>query len=553
MGGVPGSEWEAHSAYLGWCDGPGEVFEVHNVKRGGELVAKPTKLVQKVWKDPTPLDCFEELHSNRVYHHIRRVTNMGLTGNGYTGEAYMSLPDMKKFLGIAVFMSIVKLPSKREYWYGPWRVPWLADIMSYQRWTFLKRHLRLAEHKPEKLDKSSDEYDKAWPIREVSDMVTEEWFAARQQPERVSIDEQMYGTKGFCLLKTYMPNKPTKRGVKTWCAGDPLTGYAHAVELYCGKTNKEDKGELELARSVVMRLASSFLPYTKFYADNYFTDLGTVQKLWTEQRKYLTGTVQPNRKGWPRNLQPRVENEEKGTSAVSHMVYEDGFEKAKILAVVWQDTKPVRYLSSEAQGVPITMKRRSYIEGTSRNRAAIDVTKLYQDNMGGVDRADSLRSAYGLEFKIKQKWPVVMYLKMLVDTCVNNAFINWLDYQNFAPTNKPTGRDFREKLARQLCGTSVQQPQLMSAHFPVRVRKDGESVVRNCKVCCGTALVGSGANRKQVRTGRRSGFMCSRCNVYLCIGDTEQYANDPANRGDHLPNCFRIWHSDPEYASQVFV
>ena len=91
-----------------------------------------------------------------------------------------------------------------------------------------------------------------------------------------------------------------------------------------------------------------------------------------------------------------------------------------------------------------------------------------------------------------------MYLKMLVDTCVNNAFINWCDYQSFAPTNKPTGRDFREKLARQLCGTSAQQPQLMSAHFPVRVRKDGESVARNCKVCCGTALVGSGANRKQL-------------------------------------------------------
>ena len=93
----------------------------------------------------------------------------------------------------------------------------------------------------------------------------------------------------------------------------------------------------------------------------------------------------------------------------------------------------------------------------------------------------------------------------------------------------------------------------MSAHFPVRVRKDGESVARNCKVCCGTALVGSGANRKQVRTGRRSAFMCARCNVYLCIGDTEQYANDPANRDDHLPNCFRIWHCDPQYASQVFV
>ena len=554
LGGAPGSEWEPHSAYIGWENGPGEVFEIKNVKRGGELVAQPTKLVQKVWKNPSTLDCFEELHSNRVYVAVMRCTNLGLTDLGYTGEAYLSLLDLKRFLGIAVFMSIVKLPSKREYWYGAWKVQWLAAIMSYQRWTFIKRHLRLSQTNAAKMDKTSDEYDKAWPIREVADMITEEWFAARQQPERVSMEEQMYGTKGFCLLKTYMPNKPTKRGVKTWCAGDPVTGYAHAVELYCGKTNKEDKGELELARSVVMRLAASFQQYTKFYADNYFCDLGTIMRLWTEQRKYLTGTVQQNRKGWPRDMQPRIENEEKGTSFVKHLVYDDPCEKAKILAVVWQDTKPVRYLSSEAQGVAITMHRRSYVEGTSRNRPAIDVTKLYQDNMGGVDRADSLRSAYGLDFKIPKKWPVVMYLKMLVDTCVNNAYINWLDYQSFPATNKPTGRDFREKLARELCGSSMEQPQLMATHYPIRVRDGpGESVVRNCKVCCGTTFVGTGSNRKQVRTGRRTAYMCARCDVYLCVGDTEEYGRDPKNKNDYIQNCFRIWHCDPQYASQVFM
>ena len=174
--------------------------------------------------------------------------------------------------------------------------------------------------------------------------------------------------------------------------------------------------------------------------------------------------------------------------------------------------------------------------------------------MGGVDRADSLRSAYGLDFKIPKKWPVVMYLKMLVDTCVNNAYINWLDYQSFPATNKPTGRDFREKLARELCGSSMEQPQLMATHYPIRVRDGpGESVVRNCKVCCGTTFVGTGSNRKQVRTGRRTAYMCARCDVYLCVGDTEEYGQDPKNKNDYIQNCFRIWHCDPQYASQVFM
>ena len=244
-----------------------------------------------------------------------------------------------------------------------------------------------------------------------------------------------------------------------------------------------------MARSVVLRLSSCFRPYTKFYADNYFVDLGTVQKMWAVNRQYLTGTVQTNRKGWPRHLQPLVENSEKGATATCHIVYEEASEKAKILAVAWHDTKVVRYLSSEAQGVGVTMARRSYVEGQSRDRSAVDVTKLYQDNMGGVDRADSLRSAYGLDFKIKNKWPVVLYLKMIVETCVNNAYINWLTYQTYPTTNKPTGREFREQLARQLCGVQLDVPAPIAGHYPIRCRVDNAPCARNCKVCCGTQWV----------------------------------------------------------------
>ena len=92
------------------------------------------------------------------------------------------------------------------------------------------------------------------------------------------------------------------------------------------------------------------------------------------------------------------------------------------------------------------------------------------------------------------------------------------------------------------------------AHYPIRVRDGpGESVVRNCKVCCGTTFVGTGSNRKQVRTGRRTAYMCARCDVYLCVGDTEEYGQDPKNKNDYIQNCFRIWHCDPQYASQVFM
>ena len=552
MGGDPGSEWLPHSQYIGWEEGPGPVMDVMTVARGGDLVSAPTKYLRKTWSNPTPVQCFEELHSNQIYVQILHATNNRMAELNLPSGQRIDKHALKVFLGIAIFMSIVKLPSKRDYWYGQWKHNWLVEAMSYQRWTFIKLHLRFAVRNEAKLDKTSSEYDKAYPIREVAEMAGAEWFAARSQPERLSIDEQMYGTKGYCVLKTYMPNKPTKRGAKCWAAADPLTGYVYVMEIYTGKTNKDDKGEQELARSVVLRLSACFRPYTKFYADNYFVDLGTVQKMWAVNRMYLTGTVQSNRKGWPRHLQPLVDNAEKGSSATCHLILAEASEKAKILAVVWHDTKVVRYVSSEAQGVGVTMARRSYVEGQSRDRPAVDVTKLYQDNMGGVDRADSQRSAYGLSFKIKNKWPVMLYLKMIVETSINNAYINWLTYQTYPATNKPTGREFREKLARQLCGVQLDVPAPIAGHFPIRCRVDNAPCARNCKVCCGTQWVTHLGARKQIRTGRRTVYKCSKCDVFLCIGDHRAYGEDPKTKDDFQPNCFEAFHTDPQFASLVF-
>ena len=552
---APGEEHRKHAEMMGWVDGPGDVVNPMMVGRHGKLVAMPSNYAAQRSKGvPRPLACFRMLHTGEVYAQIVMETKKHLARTG-SSVVPVTMSELNKFLGISIFMSILQLPSKKDYWYGMWRQPWVIAVMTYQRWQQIKTSLRFSSHQPAKLDKSSDQYDKAWPLREVSNMVAAAWFTARTQPEWVSIDEQMYGTKGWCTLKTYMPNKPTKRGAKVWAAADPKTGYVYCMEIYCGKVVTDEKETTGMARGVVLRLAAPFKEHTKLCADNLFTDLACIQELWDTQHKYLTGTVRENRKGWPKHLAPQVADGQKGASALAHMLYGEPSRQAKIVACVWKDTKDVKLMSSAAQGTATVVQRRSWDledgETPDRDRPAVDVVSLYHEFMNGVDRADALRAAYGVSMKIKQKWPVVLYLKMIVDTCINNAFINWSDYQPHTAKTKPTLREFREILATELCEGSPEFQRPTDLHVPVRARKDGGNHPLNCAVCAGSSMTPSASGKRQHRHGSRPSTKCAKCDVHLCIGDRAEYGLDADTQGDYKKNCFEIWHTDPAYAQWV--
>ena len=144
------------------------------------------------------------------------------------------------------------------------------------------------------------------------------------------------------------------------------------------------------------------------------------------------------------------------------------------------------------------------------------------------------------------------YTRKVWTSNVSNAYINWLTYQTYPTTNKPTGREFREQLARQLCGVQLDVPAPIAGHYPTRCRVDNAPCARNCKVCCGTQWVTHLGARKQIRTGRRTVYKCSKCDVFLCIGDPSAYGEDPKTKDDFQPNCFEAFHTDPRFASMVF-
>ena len=58
--------------------------------------------------------------------------------------------------------------------------------------------------------------------------------------KEISVDESMIGTKSRLSFLQYMPNKPTKWGVKVWVCSEAKTGYIHKFKIYTGKEQQRE-------------------------------------------------------------------------------------------------------------------------------------------------------------------------------------------------------------------------------------------------------------------------------------------------------------------------
>jgi len=65
----------------------------------------------------------------------------------------VSSVDMEKFVGICLYMSLVRLSYSRSYWSSEFRVDQVADIMTLNRFEDIKRFLHFSDNSVEGSDK----------------------------------------------------------------------------------------------------------------------------------------------------------------------------------------------------------------------------------------------------------------------------------------------------------------------------------------------------------------------------------------------------------------
>jgi len=173
----------------------------------------------------TPLEFFNLYYTKEILDLIAHQTSLYATQSKPDKPLAISGCDIQQFIGVCMFMSLVKLACTRNYWSSQFRIVNVADVMTLNRFEEIKRYLHFCDN-----TLSANASDKLRKIRPLIDHLSQRYATAGLE-EHLSIDEQIVPFKGRSCLRQYNPKKPHKWGYKIWvlCGA---SGYAYDLECY---------------------------------------------------------------------------------------------------------------------------------------------------------------------------------------------------------------------------------------------------------------------------------------------------------------------------------
>ena len=116
-------------------------------------------------------------------------------------------------------MGIIQLPDIEIYWKTSWvcRIPFFRNVLSRDHFQeiFWMLHVGTAGNTPGKIDK----------IKPFLDVLLPRFQQLYKPSKNLSIDETIVGFRGRFGSIQYMPQKPTKWGIKAFTLADAANGY----------------------------------------------------------------------------------------------------------------------------------------------------------------------------------------------------------------------------------------------------------------------------------------------------------------------------------------
>ena len=418
---------------------------------------------------------------------------------GWPATWQTSAQELWLFIAVHIYMGIVCLPRAHMYWEDSWRQSFVIDSFSRQRFTELLRFFHVAPPTP--ADTRHTVIDK------VSTLLTacQQSFSSCYLPtQHLAFDEAMVGYKGRDRMKQYLRSKPTRWGYKVWCLA--CDGYLLNFDVYKGKQQRQaDNVSLH---DTVLNLVR---PYANrghiLFLDNLFPSPALFDHL---QRIGVRacGTLRPNRKDVPADLQQRGKELAKGGTAT--------WQRGELGCLAWNDRQLVYLLSTHTSIDAFVSFEQRRDDETTVTITKPKVVHDYNLHRGKVDTVDQLRGNYALGRKSMKNWPSLAW--WLIDMCIVNA------YHLFTLQTHSTARqlDFRIQLMHQLAaayppqrdreqqGGAPRRGRPAVQHYAKRVAKR-----RDCAYC---------SQGRQHRTF--TNFVCDHCNKHLCV--------DP---------CFKLYHN----------
>ncbi|XP_041346649.1 piggyBac transposable element-derived protein 4-like [Gigantopelta aegis] len=288
-----------------------------------------------------------------------------------------------------------------------------------------------------------------------------------------SLDESMIKFKGRLGFRQYMPAKPIKWGVKMWSLCEADTGYLYNFQIYTGKDQGvQEKG---LSHRVVMDLCTPlFGSNAHVYMDNFYSGIELFHDLRVHG-VFACGTIRANRKGLPIGILPKNTKLEKHQYKVA--------QKDDLTCCIWQDTKPVLFLSNfHSPDNTGTVSRRN----NARQKVIVMTPAIvsdYQINMGGVDRMDQMIHYYMIKHRSRKWWRRIFFSVAM--SVAHNAYICAKDEYPVQSMNRwPNFQDFIEDLSEGLIGDTRAKKAIMVCNVerPVLEHKIEKNFTKR-KVC----------------------------------------------------------------------
>ena len=463
-------------------------------------------------QNKTPFEYFSLFVSEDIFELIMKETNRNahqfLSSHRVSRKSRFSKwkdtnkDEIKQFLGLVMFMGLVKYPSISYYWSKKpiYTSDFCSKVMSRNRFQLLLRFFHFADN--ESLQDSED--PKLHKVKMLVQMLVQNFKTFQDPGEDIVIDETMIPYRGRLSFKQYIPGKAHKYGVKLFKLTDP-SGYTYNVEIYQGKSNNLAFDGVSKSAGICLRLAADYFDKGRtLTVDNFYTSVEPAKKC-LGKRTHLQRTLRNGRKGLP----PLKENLKKG-ECISK-------EKDGVVVGMWKDKRPVTFLSTCDVG--------KLVSTSKKNRNGQDIVKpdiilKYNRCKQGIDLSDQLAS-YFSPLRKTIRWFHKVAFELLLNTAVVNAYLLY----NEEAVRRMQVAEFRENIIMSLTqkrrDDQGEEPSEGTKHMLIETDErtsDNRKKRGRCTACYSAIAAKEGpsiARKKAKLVSTR----CSQCanKAYFCL------------------------------------
>ncbi|KAK6177155.1 hypothetical protein SNE40_015314 [Patella caerulea] len=521
---------------------------------GGEM--GPKNIPDNINNNSTPIDYLNIFLNEDFWHMLCQQTNLRAQQtklnkpNAYYAKSYKAVDtkEMKAFLGLRLQMetSVIK-PRYEHYWKGSGKnfvasTPGFREVMERDRFLALWSFLHLVDETDPDLDKT----DKIYKIRPMLDIILPKFREHYNVGQHLSLDEGMIPLKNRLAIKQYIKLKPVKWGVKSFLLCDSNTGYICNAEIYTGKKRDENFVDiLGATGNVVVDLikgAGVADLRHMIVMDRFYSGVNLFDHLYDKMGTLAVGTIMTNHSCYPKDLKKTKKTlPDRGQS--EYMC------RNNLSGVVWNDNKPINFLSSYHNPTDMGSEDRKSKDGTVKNIKCPVLVSDYNKYMGGCDKNDQISRLN--RTRRHYKWPRRLFVKFMYWTLYNAYVI-----MNHYSPHKANGKRYRtfnmflDELCLQLIGdyrTLAVRRESRELDVPTRMQNVGlhyperpsEATGNNvCVVCSYKFNQFQRTNQPKSKKDcpykqKKTTFWCAYCRRYLCIREGS--------------SCWNDWHNKVEY------